>query len=103
MLRLVVTYAHPENPEAMLEHYRTSHAVITSKMPHVRSYTWGVSTTLDGSKPPHFLVAVVDFDSKEDCFAALSSAEGQEGAADLEKMPHAGVTIDVYEFDEKPS
>ncbi|SFS99182.1 EthD family reductase [Saccharopolyspora flava] len=83
MYRMTVIYDHPDDPEAFLRHYREVHAVLTSKMPKLRSYQWGVCEMPDGSTPPHFVVATLDWASKDDALAAMQSPEGQAGAADL--------------------
>ncbi|MDI2031976.1 EthD family reductase [Saccharopolyspora sp. TS4A08] len=83
MYRLTVIYDHPADPDAFLRHYRDVHAVLASKMPRLQSYEWGVCEMPDGSAPPHFVVATLDWASKDDAMAALQSPEGQAGTADL--------------------
>lgn len=99
MFRMVATYNKPEDTEAFLEHYRTSHAVKAARMPGLSAYSWGQAQSLDGSEPEHFLVAVLDFADQEAALAALSSPEGAEAMADLEQMPHSGFTMSSYQFD----
>ncbi|WP_026928338.1 EthD family reductase [Granulicoccus phenolivorans] len=98
MFRIVVTYNHPENTDAFLEHYRTSHAVKAGKMPNLAGYTWGQCESLDGSRPEHFLVAVMDYESKEAAGASLGSPEGQAATADMADLPHAGFTMNSYAY-----
>lgn len=83
MYRLTVTYDHPDDPEQFLQHYRDVHAVLASKMPKLQSYDWGLCEMPDGSTPPHFLIAVLDWESKEHALAALQSPEGQAGTTDI--------------------
>lgn len=97
MYRIVATYNHPEDPDAFLEHYRTSHAVKTQRMPGLRSFTWGRAQAPDGSDPDHFLVAVLDFDDHESAVSAMSSPEGAEAVADMEQMPHNGFSMNAYQ------
>lgn len=99
MFRMVATYNHPEDQEAFLEHYRTSHAVKTGRLPGLRSYTWGQAQSLDGSDPEHFLVAVLDFDDQQSAVSALSSPEGAEAVADTDLLPHNGFSMSTYQFD----
>lgn len=100
MYRMVASYHHPENPEAFLEHYRTSHAVKSARIPGLRHYAWGVTDPgADGSQPPYFLVAVMDYDSAEALGEGLATPEGQVAVADMEEMPHNGVTITSFEFE----
>lgn len=96
MFRITVSYNHPDDPEKFLEHYRTVHAPLTARMPGA-TFEWGVCEMLDGSQPPHFVVGVLTFDSKEAAGAALASPVGQEGAADMANFAGAGATIDMHE------
>lgn len=97
MYQLAVIYAHPESPDAFLEHYRTKHAPIARTFPKLRSYTWAVCETPDGSRPPHFAVARLAWDSKEDALAALGSPAGQAAVADLPNFASAGVDLELGE------
>lgn len=83
MYRLTATYDHPADPERFLKHYREVHAVLASKLPKLKNYEWGLCEEPDGSKPAHFLVAILDWDSKEDALEALQSPEGEAGTADI--------------------
>lgn len=82
MYRLTATYDHPADPDRFLAHYRQTHAELTKKLPKLRNFEWGVCETLDGSKPPHFLVAVLDWDCKQDAIEALGSPAGAAANAD---------------------
>lgn len=97
MYQLVASYAHPENPAAFLEHYRTKHAPIAREFPKVRSFTWTVCETADGSRPAHHLIAIVTWDGKEDALAALGSPAGEAAVADLANFAGAGVDIEFGE------
>lgn len=97
MYRLVASYHHPKNPEQFLEHYRTTHVTLASQMSRCRSFTWGVCETLDGSKPPHFLIAALEWDSKEDALVDLNSSAGQAGVEDVANFADAGVEMNAFE------
>lgn len=97
MFRLTSHYHHPDDPEAFLEHYRSTHAPLVAKLPGIRSYGWGLAETTDGTTPSHFLVTVADWDSKDDLLAALASPEGQACAADVPKLNSAGVDVNFHE------
>ena len=99
MYRLVATYKKPNDIDAFMEHYRTSHAVKTKKLPKLKGYSWGRTEMPDGSEPADFLVAVVDFENKDDFLAAMGSPEGAAANGDLELMPHNGFTMQAYEFE----
>lgn len=93
MYRVVVNYHHPEDPKAFLEYYRTTHAPLAKNLPGVSAYTWGVAETLDGSQPPFFVTAALDWPSKEAAMADLGSAEGQAASADMANFAQAGATM----------
>ncbi|WP_425839549.1 EthD family reductase [Streptomyces fractus] len=83
MYRMTVIYDHPADPEKFLKHYREVHAPLASQTPGLRSFQWSVAEMPDGSRPPHFVVAALDWDSKEDALAALATPAGQAGAEDI--------------------
>lgn len=97
MYRVVVEYHHPTDPEAFLEHYRTTHAPIAQRMEHLSAYTWGQNEMPDGSRPERFLTAVLDWPSKELALADLGSPVGQEGTADMAAFAQAGVSMTAYD------
>jgi len=102
MYQLTAIYAHPEDPEAFLDHYRTKHAPLALDLPKCTSFSWQVCETADGSRPPNFVVAMVRWDSKDDALAALGSAQGQAALADLANFAGAGVDVDLGEV-QQPS
>ncbi|MDL5158632.1 EthD family reductase [Actinomycetospora termitidis] len=98
MYRLTASYHHPADRDAFVTHYRDVHAKLAAKLPDVRSFSWGVCETPDGSQPPHALVAVLDWDSKEAAQASLGSEEGQAAVADLDNFAQAGVDMEFQEL-----
>lgn len=97
MYRLTASYAHPEDHEAFVAHYRDTHAPLAAKLPDLRAFTWGVCETGDGSRPAHALVAVLDWDSRDQALAALGSPAGEAAVADLATFAQAGVDIEFHE------
>lgn len=97
MYRLTATYHQPDDRDAFVAHYRDTHAKLAAKLPDLRSFTWGVTEEGDGGKPPHALVAVLDWDSKEAAEASLGSADGQAAVADLGNFAQAGVDMEFQE------
>ncbi|MGY0488872.1 EthD family reductase [Streptomyces sp. WG-D5] len=83
MYRMTVIYDHPADPERFLTHYREVHAPLAARMPGLKSFQWSVSEMPDGSRPPHFVVAALDWDSKEEALAALGTPVGKAGAEDI--------------------
>ncbi|MDI9896169.1 EthD family reductase [Rhodococcus sp. IEGM 1381] len=99
MFRITIAYNHPENPDAFLAHYRSVHAPLTATMPGISSFEWGVSETLDGSTPAHFVVGNLNFPSKDEAIAALGSPEGKAGGEDMANFAGAGFVMDMHEVE----
>lgn len=96
--RLTASYHHPADKDAFVAHYRDVHAPLALTLPDLRSFTWGVSETPDGSQPAHALVAVLDWDSKDAALASLDSEAGKAAVADLENFAQAGVDLEFQEI-----
>lgn len=97
MYQLTVNYAHPDDPDAFLDHYRNTHAPIAAKFPTMRSYTWTICESLDGTKPAHFVIATLLWDSKADALADLGSEAGKAAVADVPKFAGAGADLEFGE------
>jgi uncharacterized protein (TIGR02118 family) len=95
MYQLFASYAHPADPDAFLQHYREKHVPIAQSLPKARFYGWQVCESPDGSRPPHFVVSVLQWDSREDALAALSSPAGEAAVGDLKNFAGAGVDLDL--------
>lgn len=98
MYRLVASYEHGDD-DTIVRHYRGTHAPLAAKMPGLRSFTWGVSETLDGAPAPHVLVATLEWDSREAAEAAFASDEGKAAVADLDNFARAGVSLEFYDVE----
>ncbi|MFF7945147.1 EthD family reductase [Nocardia gamkensis] len=90
MYQLTALYPQPADPNAFVTYYRDVHARIAADLPDVRFFGWHVCESLDGSTPTYFLVAVVQWDSKEAAVASLGSEVGQQAIADLANFAEAG-------------
>ena len=93
MYRVVVNYHHPEDPQAFLEYYRSTHAPLAKNLAGLSAYTWGAAESLDGSQPPFFVTAVLDWPSKDAALADLGSDQGQAAAADMANFAQAGASM----------
>jgi hypothetical protein len=60
----------------------------------MKSFDRTVYETPAGSRPAHFLIAVLRWDTKED---ALASPPGEAAVADLANFADAGVDIELGE------
>ena len=102
MYRLTASYAHGADDaadQAIVSHYRDTHAPLAAKLPDLRAFTWGACETPDGSRPAHAIVAVLDWDSREQATAALSSEAGKAAVADLDNFAQAGVALEFYDVE----
>ncbi|MGH2870039.1 MAG: EthD family reductase [Solirubrobacteraceae bacterium] len=100
MIKLVVIYGPPEDPAAFEEHYANAHLPLAAKVPNVARFEASrVVATPDGSKPPHYRLAELWFNSQEDLEGATSSAEGQATVADIANFATGGAQILIAEVD----
>ena len=95
MYVLTVLYGHPADPAAFDAYYTSTHAPLAEKIPGMASYTYRHCASLDGSKPPYYLLAELSWPSQEAMGAALSSPEAQAATADVPNFATGGVTIFV--------
>lgn len=100
MYQLVASYAHPSDPDAFLQHYREKHVPMARALPDVRFLGWQVCESPDGSSPPHFVVSVLQWKSKDDALAALGSPAGEAAVGDLQSFAGAGVDLDLGEVED---
>jgi uncharacterized protein (TIGR02118 family) len=100
MVRLLVLYDMPENPEAFDRHYSEIHIPLVKRLPGLLRYTVSrnISGARDGKK--FYLVAELDWESMEAMQAAMSSEIGKETTADVPKFASSGATIMTYEVAE---
>ncbi|SRR6266852_9203442 len=90
---LTVCYGHPADPVGFDEYYTSTHVPLVDKLPGLASYTYRHCESLDGSRPPYYLLAELGFASREALNAALSSPEGGAAAADLANFADGGATM----------
>lgn len=93
MYRLTVLYNQPTDPAAFDEYYTGTHIPLARKVPGLRSFSASKAEALDGSTPDVYLIAELDFDSKEALRAGLGSPEGQVTGADVANFATGGVTM----------
>lgn len=97
MVKLVVTYGHPNSPEAFEEYYNSTHMSLAVKVPAKKVELAKIIGTPDGSKASNYRIAELYFDSIEDLQAAMGSPEGQATVADLENFATGGVDVAIAE------
>jgi uncharacterized protein (TIGR02118 family) len=98
MVKLVVAYGQPQDPEAFDRHYQQTHIPLAEKIPDVRRFEAGkVLGTPDGSPAPYYLIAELCFDTLEALQASLGTPEGQATAADVGNFASGGATMMIAE------
>jgi uncharacterized protein (TIGR02118 family) len=90
---LTVCYGHPADPAAFDAYYTSTHVPLAEKIPGLASFTYRHCESLDGSQPPHHLLAELSFPSREALDAGLTSPEGGAAAADVANFATGGVTM----------
>lgn len=93
MVRVVVLYGHPEDPQHFDRHYAEEHLALAARIPNCTEAVWGHVATLDGSSPPYHLSAVLTFESLEVARASFSGPEAAAATADFENFATGGVTV----------
>jgi len=97
MVRLMVLYNPPEDPEAFDKHYNEIHIPLVKQWPGLLKYTVSRNLRPDSQ---FYLVAEMDFEDKAAMRAALGSPAGAEAAADVEKFAPGGTISLSYEVAE---
>ncbi len=100
MVRFLVLYDTPEDPEAFERHYREVHIPLTKKLPGLRRYTIGRHATPIRGGEPYYLVAELEWDDMAALRKAFRSPEGQATAQDVPNLAGSGVRSMVYEVEE---
>ena len=100
MLELIVLYKTPNDPKHFEKHYREVHGPMTTKLPGVKSYSYGPVRVVDGygSAGEFFWYWSGTFDSTQAAIDAMASPAGQGGAADVPNYYH---DVPLFMFFEK--
>jgi uncharacterized protein (TIGR02118 family) len=97
MVRLMVLYNPPEDPQAFDKHYNEIHLPLVKQWPGLLRYTVSRNLRPDSQ---FYLVAEMDFEDKTAMRAALGSPAGAEAAADVAKFAPGGTISLSYEVAE---
>jgi uncharacterized protein (TIGR02118 family) len=101
MIRLLVLYGHPEDPEAFDRYYHEAHIPIAQKMKGLKKWTIGkVAGTPDGRPSPFYYIADLFMESREEFEQLLASPEGQAAVADVPKFATGGVQFVYTEIED---
>jgi len=100
MVRLLVLYNTPENPEAFDRHYNEIHIPLAKRLPGLLRYTVSRNISVARGGKEFYLVAELDWENPEAMRAAMASEIGKETTADVPKFAPNGVTTVSYEVAE---
>jgi uncharacterized protein (TIGR02118 family) len=94
MVKLLVLYGHPKDPEAFDKYYQDVHIPLARQMKGLKKWTIGkVLGTPDGRPSSYYYVAELSMDSRADFEALLATPEGQAAVADVPNYATGGVTF----------
>jgi len=94
MVKLVVAYGAPTDPDAFDQYYASTHAPLAEAIPGMRRFEAGrVLGSPDGSEAPYYFLAELWFDDMEGLQAALGSPEGAAAAGDVPNFATGGATM----------
>lgn len=98
MVKLIVSYGHPNDVDAFESYYANTHLPIASKIQGISKLelTKCIGTP-DGSKPSQYRTAELYFDSIEELQKQMGSAEGQAAVADIPNFATGGVDVMIGE------
>jgi len=101
MVRFLVLYDTPADPEAFERHYREIHIPLVKQLPGLRRYTISRNHRgVRGDASSYYMIAELDWDDMDALGAAFASEIGQAAAADVPKFAPTGVRSLVYEVEE---
>jgi uncharacterized protein (TIGR02118 family) len=100
MVKAVVLYGPPEDPDAFERHYADTHTALATAIPGLQRFeaARGIATP-DGSELPYQRIAELTLDDMEALQAGMSSREGQAAVNDIPNFATGGVTIFIAEID----
>jgi uncharacterized protein (TIGR02118 family) len=101
MVKLVVLYGRPEDPDASERYYADTHTALAKAIPGLRRFeaARGVATP-DGTEVPYQRIAELTFDDVEALQAGRASHQGQAAVNDIPNFATGGVTIFIAEIDD---
>ena len=101
MIRLLVLYGHPDDPEAFDRYYEEIHIPLAKRMVGLRRWTIGkVQGLADGTPSPWYYMADLVAESREQLDDILASPEGQAAVADVPNYATGGVTFVYTEIED---
>jgi uncharacterized protein (TIGR02118 family) len=99
MVRFLVMYDTPADPEAFDRYYREVHIPLAKKLPGLRRYTVsrGVSA---GRGDACYLIAELEWDDMASMQQAFASPEGKAASEDVPKFATGGSQSMIFEVED---
>jgi uncharacterized protein (TIGR02118 family) len=100
MVKLVVLYGLPEDPDAFERYYAGTHTALARAVPGLRRFeaARGVATP-DGGDLPYQRIAELTFDDLDALQAGIASDQGRATVDDIRNFASGGVTLFIAEID----
>ena len=100
MVKAVVLYGPPEDPDAFERHYAETHTALARAIPGLQRFeaARGIATP-DGSAVPYQRIAELTFEDMDALQAGFASDEGQATVNDIPNFATGGATIFFAETD----
>jgi uncharacterized protein (TIGR02118 family) len=100
MVKAVVLYGPPEDPDAFERYYAETHTALAKAIPGLQRFeaARGVATP-DGSDVPYQRIAELTFEDMDALQAGLGSDKGQAAVNDIPNFASGGVTMFIAELD----
>ena len=100
MVKAVVLYGTPEDPDAFERYYADTHTALAKAIPGLQRFeaARGVGTP-DGGAAPYQRIAELSFADMDALQAGLGSEEGQAAVNDIPNFATGGVTVFFAEMD----
>jgi uncharacterized protein (TIGR02118 family) len=100
MVKAVVLYGPPEDPDAFERYYADTHTALALAIPGMQRFEAARGfATPDGSPVPYQRIAELTFEDMDALEAGFGSEEGQEALNDVPKFATGGVTVFIAEID----
>jgi uncharacterized protein (TIGR02118 family) len=100
MVKAVVLYGTPEDPDAFERYYADTHTALALAIPGLERFEAGRGfATPDGSAVPYQRIAELTFADMDALQAGLGSPEGEAAVGDIANFATGGVTIFFAEID----
>jgi uncharacterized protein (TIGR02118 family) len=100
MVKAVVLYGPPEDPDAFERYYADTHTALAQKIPGLQRFEAGRGfATPDGSAVPYQRIAELTFEDMDALQAGFGSEDGQAAVNDIPNFATGGVTIFFAEID----